>query len=284
MVKPPKIGNAELLRLFKNAQTSLIGVIERANPAGPFRAYRVEQVRAIDVVLKKLTIDVRDWTETEIPKVIQSGATDAQDRINSQAEEDFAFRFSGVPESAVSVLTEDAYMDFGKAIVGMRQDGMKALMNKRKLQEKIVEGVIQGSSVARTQNQLIDILKQDGITALRAKNGLGRRFNVENYTNMLVRTQMMTAYNLGARTQMLGAGRRFAIFPTIDPGNREKNDPCWAWEKKRYVDLLKDPVPPASTHPHCRHVIQPISFEQLKAERPDLYAIAVAYFDKVAGE
>jgi hypothetical protein len=115
----------------------------------------------------------------------------------------------------------------------------------------------------------------------RTRNGFGREYKVQPYTNMLVRTQTMSAYNMASQQTMLAIGRRYAIFPTISAGSRPKDDPCWAWEKKRYIDLLKDPLPPASTHPNCRHIAQPVSFEQLKAERPDLFAKALAYYNSI---
>lgn len=87
----------------------------------------------------------------------------------------------------------------------------------------------------------------------------------------------MSAYNSGARLRMLAAGRRFAIFPTIKP-DIDGNDVCNEWERKKYIDLRRDALPPLSTHPNCRHIPIPVSFAQLKAERPDLYAIAVRDF------
>lgn len=236
-----------LIRLYLQAQEQLIRIIERADPTSPFRRYRVQQERAIDRVLVRLRARTRSWTAREIEKLFRAGTEETAQEIRKLGEE---FHFAGVNEQAIRILTEEAYLEFGKTMSLMKANGQKVLMDKRKLQEEIIQGVAQGSSFARTQKQLVDQLRGQGVTVLRARNGFGRRFNVEHYTNMLVRTQSMTAYNLGAKDTMLGSGRRFAIFPTIRP-DIDGEDICNEWERKKFVDLLKDPLPPASTHPNA---------------------------------
>jgi hypothetical protein len=147
------------------------------------------------------------------------------------------------------------------------------------MQERVLKGFIQGASAQRTQEQLIKDLKKSGFSVLRAKNGFGRRFSLENYTNLLVRTQNVTAYSLGVKNQLLQGGRRYAIIPTLRP-DIDGDDICNDWERKKYVDLLSDPLPPY--HPNCRHTPQPVSFEQLRGERPNLYAKALRYFRETA--
>src|SRR5690606_25101395 len=114
--------------------------------------------------------------EEHIGELVRAGARETQELIDSFGEKDFAVKFAGIPERTIRIMTDDAALDFGNTMIGLRKNATRALLNQRKLQEKIVESVIQGSSVARTQKQLIDILKRDGIEVLKAKNGFGRRF------------------------------------------------------------------------------------------------------------
>lgn len=267
-----------LIRLYLQAQEDLLRIIERADPDSAFRGYRVQQFRAIDNVLIRLRAKTRTWTAREIERLFRAGVKETEQAVRELGETRFSMRFAGVNEEAIKILTQDAYLEFGKTMMGMGTDAKKRIMDKRKLQEKIIQGVAVGSSVARTQTQLIGELRSQGITAFKSRNGFGRRFNVEHYTNMLVRTQSMTAYNLGARHQLLGVGRRFGIFPTIRP-DIDGDDICNVWERKKYVDLLKDELPPASTHPNCRHRVLPAPMAQLKAERPDLYRQALTYWN-----
>ncbi len=278
MAVTAEFSQAELLKLFRDAQKNLIAVIEKSGE-GPFSAFRREQLRAIETVIARLTRSVARWTEREIPRLVSKGAEDVLERLAKIDEKEFTFKFAGVSNKAVKFLTEKAALEFGNTMIGLRRNASRAMLDKRLLQEKIVSSVVQGSSVARTQTELIDAMKKDGIEVLRARNGFGRRFSLEHYTNMLVRSQSMAAYNAGAKLQLLGAGRRFAIIPTIRP-DIDGEDICNEFERKKYIDLKKDQLPPY--HPNCRHQIQPVSFEQLKAERPDLYAIAIRDFRSAA--
>ncbi len=275
-------GEKQIIELFRQAGRKLYLIVQNADASQPFVRYRREQLGAIAQVLQRLDADSKRWAEEHIPGVMDEAAAETTDAIDAFDEQEFSFRFSGVPEEAVKVMTEEAYTNFGNTIVGLKRDGERAALNTYKLQRQITQGVIQGSSVATTQKELLQTLREQGFTVLRGKNGFGRRFSLEHYTNMLARTQMMTAYNVAASQQMLAAGRRYAIFPTIPPGKREADDPCWKWEKQKYIDLTTDPIPPASTHPNCRHKLQPVSFAQLKAERPDLYEKAMAHFRKAS--
>lgn len=269
-----------LLILFKKAQAQLLAIIERANPDSPFVRYRVSQMRAIEAVIRRLEERTKGWTDKEIPRLVYAGSREAEQMIRSFGESKFALAFSGVNEQVVRTLAFDAALEFGNTMIGLRRGTAKALMDKKKLADKIVEGVIQGSSVARTQNQLMDQLREQGITVLKSKNGFGRSFTLENYTNMLVRSQSMRAYNLGSKMQMLGSGRRFGKVIVLKP-DIDGEDICNVFERKKYVDL-KDPknIPP--WHPNCRHTVVPVSFEELQAERPDLYKLAVAEFRRAS--
>ena len=266
----------EILRLFKNAQAQLLEIIDRADPTQRFSMYRVQHLREIDLIIRQLERKLGRATAPHISKLYSAGANETADLIRKFDEKEFRFSFAGVNKQAVEVLTSGALAEFGNTIRALRANSTKALFDKKKLQDKIIEGVIQGSSVSRTQNQLIQSLKSDGITVLKAKNGFGRRFSLEQYTNTLVRSQTMSAYNLGAKKTMLDSGRRFAKIPKLIP-DIDGPDICNEWEDKVYVDL-KDPLQLPPYHPNCRHVPIPVSFEELKANRPDLYAIAVRFF------
>lgn len=119
---------------------------------------------------------------------------------------DWTLKLSGVNETAVAVLADSALADFGSTVVALRKFGQRAALDKKKLNDKIVEGIIQGSSVYRTERQLLDGLKKSGIVTFKSKNGFGRRIRPESYANTLVRSQSIAAYANGARMQMLGMG------------------------------------------------------------------------------
>lgn len=270
------------LRLFREAQAELLQVIEHGDPRSRFTQYRREQYRAIDIVIHRLEGRVRGAMQDEIADTVKKGDADTLKAIQALGEEAFSFRFSGVNEEAVRILTEDLYNDYAKTIIGLRASARKGVIDRAKVSDTIIRGTIQGNSFAKNTFEVLKDLKEQGFEVLKARNGFGRKFRLEAYSNMLVRTQGMRAYNLGSKGRLLGAGRRYAIFPTIRP-DIDGEDVCNEWEDKRYIDLLKDPLPPESTHPNCRHSPQPVSFEQLRADRPDLFKKAMDYFESVAG-
>lgn len=267
------LDDEEILRLFINAQKQLIDIIEKADPNRPFAQYRTAHMREIEFIILQLEKKLGRATQRSIKSVYVAGAKETADAIKTFDEKQFKFSFSGVNREAVDVLTSGALAEYGNTIRALRANGTKALFDKKKLNDKIIEGVIQGSSVSRTQNQLIQSLKSNGVTALQ---GSTRRFSVQDYSNILVRSQTMSAYNLGAKATMLDSGRRFAKIATLRP-DLDGPDICNKYEKQVYIDL-KDPEQIPPYHPRCRHVAIPVSFAELKANRPDLYAIAVRFY------
>jgi len=276
-IRKDGVSNDDVLRLFREAQKELLVIIEKMERGSSFGKFRREQLRAIDRIIIQLDSDVKGWAEEELPKILNLGAKETHKQIKGFKEKDFAVSFAGVSEEMVNVFVEESWGDFGNTIVGLRKSARKAALEKRRIQERIFKGFVQGASATRTQDQLVRDLKKQGFTVLKAKNGHGRRFSLEDYTDILVRTQNVTAYSLGAKSQMLGAGRRYAMIPTLRP-DLDGNDICNEWEKKKYIDLLRDDLPP--WHPRCRHVPQSVSFAELKANRPDLYKKAIAFFEK----
>jgi len=275
--------NDDILRLFKEAQQELVKQIESIEKGSTFGKFRRRHLLAIDRIIARLEKQSRRWAETTIVRIAEEAADEVYGKIKGFKETEFAVAFSGVPGEAVQSLIEQAWGDFGNTMIGLRRSARNAAIEKRKIQERIFKGFVQGISSGKTQADVVKELKTQGFTALRARNGFGRRISLEDYSNMLVRSQNMAAYNLGAKSQMMGSGRRYARFPTIRP-DIDGDDICNEWERQEFVDLMTDELPPASTHPRCRHVVEPVSFGELKAKRPDLYANSVRFFREATGQ
>lgn len=271
------LNDEEILRLFLNAQKQLVEIVQNADASRKFSVYRTAHLREIERVIVELERKLGRTVQREIKTVYSAGVKETAEMIEQFDEKEFAFSFSGVNRNAVEVLTSDALAEYGNTIVGLRANATKLLFDKKKLNDKIIEGVIQGSSVYRTQRQLEQAIRSQGITAIVAKNG--RRLRVEPYANTLVRSQTMSAYNLGAKATMLGSGRRYAKIATLRP-DLDGPDICNKFEKQVYIDLT-DPEQLPPYHKNCRHVPIPVSFAELKANRPDLYQMAVGYFREV---
>jgi hypothetical protein len=277
-LKDNGVSNDEILKMFRQAQKELVAIIEEMKRGSTFGQFRRKQLLAIDRIVARLEVQSKNWAQETLPDLADAGARETLHSIKKLKERQFAASFSGVPSEAVKSLVEQAWTDFGTTMVGLKRSARRTAIDKRRIQERIFQGVVQGTSSGKTEREIVTSLKRQGFDVLRAQNGFGRKFTLEAYSNMLVRSQNMAAYNLGAKSQLLGVSRRYALFPTIKP-DIDGFDICNEWEKKKYVDLLTDEVPPASTHPNCRHILIPVSFQQLQAERPDLYAKAIAFYN-----
>lgn len=275
-----ELNEREVLKLYQKAEDKLLAIIAKGDPTQRFTIYRAQQLRAIREVMRELDGDVRKYVEKKIPELTEAGFKDTLHKIEQLGETRFKFEFSGIDREAIRVLTEKAYLNFGKNMQGMGATAQEASMNRIAIQSEVISGTIQGSSFATSTQDVLDIMKDNGLTGFQSRGG--KQFKALPYANMLVRTQNIFAYNHGARNRLLGAGRRYAIFPTIRP-DIDGEDICNAWERKKFIDLLIDPIPPESTHPNCRHTIQPVSFAQLEEEAPDLYQKAIAHFESIAG-
>lgn len=269
-----------LLKLYQEAERQLIAVIQ-ASPRSPFTTIRIKQQQAINQIIQRMTAASGKYAETTIPDIMKKADSDTLKRIAALNEPAFNFDFFGVNEDAIRVFTGQVYLDFAKTIQGVKNSAERAVLDKAAIQNDIIISNIRGESFAKTGDTVVQDLKQQGFVALRSNSG--RNYYLEPYSNMVVRTQGMAAYNYGSATRLIATGRKFGYIPTIPPQNRKPNDPCWELEKKRFVDLEKDPLPPGATHPHCRHPVLPASFAMLKAERPDLYEQAIGFFSEKAG-
>ncbi len=274
--------NSKLLQLYKDAAKRLLDVIQAGDPTGKFAAFRKAQYQEIQKVIAKLDGASKEFAQENTARVMSMGDEETLKKIQAFREDAFDFEFAGVNQRQIDVMAGQAYVDFGKTMRGLQASAQTAVLERASLSDEIIRGAIQGSSFSRTTRDVVQKLKEQGFTVLKTKNGFGARRSLEAYSNMLVRSQNILGFNVGSKARMLGAGRRYAIFPTLRP-DIDGYDVCNEWEEKKYVDLLNDDLPPHSTHPNCRHTLQPVSFDQLQKERPDLYEIAIQYFKETSG-
>lgn len=273
----------ELLGHYQRAATKLVQVIS-STPANPHRATRQKQLAAVLAILKKLDKTTADWVEKNIPKMYRKGITDTSADFSQFKEKGFKiYPFGGVNEKAVAILVDETKMAFGNTILTVKRSAERAITNIQKtaLQNAIIRDTIAGETGATTKKEIIDELKSKGVEALKSKpneNGYQRTFRLEDYADILVRSQTMKAYNSGIIARSLGAGRRFMRVSKVTP-DVDGQDVCNDHEGE-IVDLLDPNVILPPFHPRCRHILIPVSFAELKAERPDLYEIALKYYQE----
>ena len=128
--------NDDILRLFKEAQRELFEIVERMEP-GKFSRFRREQLKAIEIVTLKLEQRSRAWAERELPRVMKAGAKETYEQVKGFGEKGFKVKFSGVDEEAVKILVEEAWLDFGTTMTGLRKDASRAAGGRRNNKQRV---------------------------------------------------------------------------------------------------------------------------------------------------
>lgn len=158
---------------------------------------------------------------------------------------------------AVNTLLSDAYLNFGNTMQSYVK-GAERILNdtlKRQVRSTIAEGRLEGSSVAEIKKTVKSIFEDQGFTVLIDRGG--RKWELANYSEMLVRTQLLSANNEG----VINRASDFNV-DIVEISDHNSDCPiCSPQEGKIYsisgksenYEALGDNEPPY--HPHCKHTL-----------------------------
>jgi SPP1 gp7 family putative phage head morphogenesis protein len=152
---------------------------------------------------------------------------------------------------------EEAYLDFANGIEGVKRAGREFLneMVKLKINERIVVGAIKGEGVHKIKREVKKLVEKRGFTALIDRGG--KRWKIDTYAQMLVRTHMNKSNNRGTINRLIENG-----VDLIEMSSHENpSDMCAPLQGKIYSisgDNKKYPkAPDLPIHPNCRHSFLP---------------------------
>ena len=271
----------KLLKYYKSAAIALAGIIA-TTPENAFRSERQARLREILGIIDDLQKVSDDWAETNIPKIYRRGVSQTSEGFKGMNDGFKVYAFKGVDKKAVNLLTDDVKMAFGDTMFALRKNSQKALtaIQKTSMQNAIIRDTIAGQGAFTTKKEIVDELKSKGIEVFRAYGPKrSRKFRLQDYADVLVRSQTAKAYNSGAVARSMAAGRKFMRVSVITP-DIDGYDICNEHEGK-ILDLLDGSQVLPPFHPRCRHTLIPVSFEELERERPDLYEAAVDFYRSV---
>jgi len=158
---------------------------------------------------------------------------------------------------AVNTLLSDAYLDFGNTMSSYVK-GAERILNdtlRRQVQQTIATGRLEGDSVKEIAKTVKSAFEKQGFTVLVDRGG--NKWSLEQYSEMLTRTQLLSANNEGVTNR---AGD-FNI-DIVEISSHGADDPiCAEQEGKIYsisgnseeYEALGDNEPPF--HPNCRHTL-----------------------------
>lgn len=253
------MANAEkLMGAYRTAAKELEKVIEQADPRRPVAFLRRSVLTEIEEITEELDDITLNWLVEEIPVEYKVGSFKAIDDAKTRGLELTRTEFGQIHREAVAVLVEDAYLDFATGIEGVKRSGKEFLseLTKLKINERIVVGQIKGEGLYTIKREVKKLVENRGFTALIDRGG--KRWKIDKYAEMLVRTHVIKANNAGIRNRLLENKVDLVEF-----SQHAKACPiCLPHEGKTYSLTGKSKKHPAAPdipiHPNCRHSYLPV--------------------------
>lgn len=209
-----------------------------------------EEVRGFRSRLKPLSVDV-------IEEAYMNGGGNAERLLSEMPKRE---SLSGINREAISVLAENLFrsIDDAAVTIGRRAEGHLRREGLRQAASQIT-GELPETEAA---SQLRRRLEEKGVEAFVDK--AGRRWSLDNYTRMVVRTTTAEAQSYGVVAKMLERG--FDLIEVIGHGcrhhPRDPNHPCRKYEGRVFSLTGQTPgydrlpsLPPF--HPACTHAVAP---------------------------
>jgi hypothetical protein len=148
----------------------------------------------------------KEWIETNVPEEYRVGAEIAVKDLRNLGLPVGDFTFSSLHNEAVNIIANDMYSHFAEALKTVRRDVERTLtmVEKQEIMDQIGQGISTGATRKEVVSQVKTVLDKQGVTGLVDKGG--KRWQLDNYADMLTRTKMAEAQRLGAEYTMVENG------------------------------------------------------------------------------
>lgn len=257
----------QLIKLYKDTYLKILGEIDNSTDFGLAR--RTVLLAKINNDLRELKIDTDLWLEKNLPKEYYSGAKLAQAQLlelKKKTNVDLYKSqqvFSQYNKRAVSAMVADTSEAFAQAMQGLGRSvrGLTSRAVQQEIKESIAQGVLSGDTrktiVAKVKQQIRD----EGLEALRDRSG--KKWTIDRYADMLVRTKMVEARNTGLANQMLANGNDLVQVSV----NGSSHEGCAQFEGEVLsitgetdgYTSLDDAKAGGLFHPNCKHTINAVN-------------------------
>lgn len=243
-----------LIVLYERAEWDLRRLIRDASLRGArgTERYLRRQQRAVAAIVR----DLRALTAELVPLAVREPFEAAA----GLAAEQLGMSFSGVDQRQVRALARALEGDLGDALVTVGREADDAL--RRATLQEVGTGRAGGGTQRQTTARLRQRLADEGVTALVDRGG--RRWRLEVYSRMAVRTTSRQAATAGTVERLREAGEDLIAISS----HVGSCDVCKPFEGRTYsLSGASETYPRAKYlppfHPNCRHVAVPsgASFE-----------------------
>lgn len=274
-------GISQLISLLEVTYKKIVNELGTATSFGVYQ--RQQMLSQINVYLAELGVNVDQFLQQELPDYYKTGMSDAVKQLTNLGIKNIPTTFTQLHQDAVAALYSDSATSFADALQGVSRSSSRLLNQeiKKQITNDIAGNIARGETLRRAKTTIKGTLADNGLIALVDKRG--RNWSLDTYAEMLYRTKMAEARNLGMVNQMAELG-----YDLVQVSAHGAIDVCGQWEgrilsttgeTKEYEGESVPTVDQATSdglfHPNCRHALNAIV--------PDLAAEAYGY-DKSSGQ
>jgi hypothetical protein len=258
---PVNVDEAAIAKITSLYKTTYKKVVSEIVDAKGFQLYRRRQILAnIQDALESLGVKVADFIEKEIPAMYKEGA---QAGVRQLREQGVSVRvrsgFNRIHKEAIAALVDDTQTAFLETMTGINREAQQLLGKgvRDQLTARMAEGVVSGQTLKEVKATMVGLLKERGLAALVDKGG--HRWELDRYSEMLIRTKSVEARNRGLANRMAENGYDL-VQVTSHNSNHEE---CRVWEgrvlsltgKTKGYPTVADAEQQGLFHPNCKHAI-----------------------------
>lgn len=271
-----------LLKEVRSSQEKLDAAIAEAKSLPDSDLTKSAKITRYNALQREIKITFRDlggktdlWANQSIPRFYSEGFTIAG------AELDVGYDFTLVHRDAVEVMVKDTQDDVGGGLQQISASFNDKIDTQRSWEQlstqklssirsggksAVTQQLLLGRDVKETARDLRDDLWEDGVEIVDRS---GRRWQMETYTRMLVRTKSAMAFNGGSLNKFAEEGvGRVRVFDGVvdDQDCARANGQIWT---------VKYAMNHVISHPNCRRAFGPLPGDGV-LNKADPKEIAVA--------
>lgn len=264
------VSEAQLAKLTKTYRLAYKQIYEEIAGATSFGAANRRAIIAqIDAILKELGQSTQDYIDEFIPEQYQTGADQGVSQLKAiDASVPIKTGFNRIHREAIAALVDDTAKAFGESLTGVGRSARLLLgkVAREQITQQLATGQIGGAATKRVQKQIMGVIQDQGITALVDKGG--KRWSLDDYTEMLIRTKAVEARNTGLKNRLVENGYDLVQVSS----HNSDHEACRVWEGKvlsitgetKGYPTIAQAEAAGLFHPNCKHAINGLKMELAK--------------------
>lgn len=269
-------------RAMKELANTLLKELAVKNPNDIQVVNTVKLMKQIELIIQELNAVSKTLTEDVVRQAFNHGQAVHLMKIAGVESYDEAIRQAGITQLSkdmIDSLIADTFTDLLVATTYMEENLKKTI---RKVVSKVMQlKMAQNVGYYETAQLLMKELSKKGLSKTIIKEGFvgvidrsGRKWNLQTYVDMVVKTKTQQAHVEGIRHQSFITGFDLAII-----SNHGADDECGLWENviisvngqtKGFPTYDQARSSKQIFHPNCEHTLLPIRSVDLV--HPDILA------------